>query len=104
MITTFESRCVLKFYVIVLRPIFDATYKREIQVQIYMWDLHHKLVLFQQSRNIFCYVPENEIEGDILGWNPSPTGYEWQWNETDDMNNNIQVQREENWEDLIMHF
>ena len=33
MITTFENRCVLKFYVIVLIPIFDTTYKGEIQVK-----------------------------------------------------------------------
>ena len=29
------------------------------------------MVLFQQSRNYFRYVPENEIEGDILGWTTS---------------------------------
>ena len=29
MITTFEKRCVLKNYAIVLRPIFDKTYKGE---------------------------------------------------------------------------
>ena len=38
------------------------------QVKIYMWYLHHKLVIFQQSRNCFCYLTENEIKGDILGW------------------------------------
>ena len=38
------------------------------QVEIYMWALHHEFVLFQQSRNCFCYVPDNEIEGYILGW------------------------------------
>ena len=27
MIATFENRCVLKNYLIVLRPIFDTTYK-----------------------------------------------------------------------------
>ena len=46
-------------------------YKGEVQVKIYMLDLHHGLVLFQKIRNIFCYVPDNEIEGEILGWNPS---------------------------------
>ena len=42
----------------------------EKQVEKYMWDLHHKLVLFQQSR-IFSLIPENEIKVDILGWTPS---------------------------------
>ena len=36
-----------------------------------MWALHHELVLFLQSRNCFWYVPDNDIEGDILGWNLS---------------------------------
>ena len=71
MITIFENRRVLKNYVIVLRPIFDTTYKGEIQVEIYMKALHHELVLFQQSRNCLFYVPDNETEEDILGWNPS---------------------------------
>ena len=29
------------------------------KVKKYMWALHHKLVLFLQSRNCFCYVPDN---------------------------------------------
>ena len=70
MITTLK-RCVLKICVIVLRPIFDTTCKGKTQVEIYMWYLHHELVLFLQSRNCFCYVPDNEIEGDILGWTTS---------------------------------
>ena len=36
-----------------------------------MWDLHHELVLFLQSRNCFRYVSENETEGDILSWTTS---------------------------------
>ena len=67
MITTFENRCVIKNYVIGLRPIFDATYKGEIQVEFYTRALHHELVLSQQSRNCFRFVPENEIYEDILG-------------------------------------
>ena len=73
MITTFESRCLLKNHFIVLRPISNTMYKGEIQVKIYMRDLHHEFVLFQQSRNFFRCVPYNEIEEDILGWNPSET-------------------------------
>ena len=71
MITTFENRYVLKKYVIVLRPIFDTKYRGEIQVEIYMWALYHELVIFQQSRNCFRYVPENDIKGNILGCNLS---------------------------------
>ena len=33
--------------------------------------LHHESVLFLQIRNCFCYVPDNEIEGGILGWTTS---------------------------------
>ena len=33
--------------------------------------LHHELVLFQQSRNFFRYLTENDIEGDILEWTTS---------------------------------
>ena len=71
MITTFENRCVLKFYVVVLRPIFDTMYKGKKQVEMYMWALHHELVLFLQIMIFFRYVPENEIKGDILGWTAS---------------------------------
>ena len=71
MVTTFENRCVSKSYLIVLRPILVTTYKGVKQVKIYMWALHHKLFLFQQSRIFFGYVPENDIKEDILGWNPS---------------------------------
>ena len=61
----------IKIYIIVLKPIFDTTYKGEIQFKIYTWALHHELVLFQQSTNCFRYVPENETKEDILVWNPS---------------------------------
>ena len=44
--------CVLKIYVIVLRTIFDTTYPKKL-VEIYIWALHHKLVLFLQSRIFF---------------------------------------------------
>ena len=71
MITTFENRFVLNIYVIVLRPILDTMYKGKKQAEIYMRAPHPELVLFQQSRNCFCYVPDNEIEGDILGWTTS---------------------------------
>ena len=71
MITTFENRCVLKFYVIVPRPIFDTMYKgknrSKYTCEIYITNLsyYYKLGVF------FCYVPENEIKGGILGWTTS---------------------------------
>ena len=49
------------------------TVQRRKQVEIYMWYLHHELILFLQSMNCFSCVPDNEIEGDILGWNMSYT-------------------------------
>ena len=61
----------IKNYVIVLIPIFNKTYKVKKQVKIYMWYLHHELVLLQQSRNCFLYAPDNETKGDILGWTTS---------------------------------
>ena len=42
--------------------------KREKQVEKYMWALYHELVIFLKSSNRFRYVPENKIEGGILGW------------------------------------
>ena len=62
--------CIITYF-IVLRPILNTTYKGEIQVKIYTTSLHHELFLFQQSMNCFHYVPDNEIEDDILGWNLS---------------------------------
>ena len=38
-----------------------------------MWDIHHELVLLQQSRNCFRYLPDNKFKGGILGWTTSPT-------------------------------
>ena len=51
--------------------------QREKNVEIYLLALHHKFVLFLQSRNSFLYVQDNEIEGDILSWTTSG-GYEFQ--------------------------
>ena len=75
MITKFENICLLRTYIIVLRPIFDTMYKGEKQVKKYMWDIYHELVLFLPSRNCFRYIPDIEIEGDILGWTPSNGKY-----------------------------
>ena len=45
-------------------------YKQKKQVEKYIWALYRELVLFLKSRNCFRYVPENEIEGEILVWTP----------------------------------
>ena len=63
MIRTFENRCILKNYVIVLIPIFDNTYKGEIQVEIYMWALHHELVLFQKVGIVFAMYQRMRSKG-----------------------------------------
>ena len=57
-----KQMCIKK-YVIVLIPIFDTTYIGEIQVKIYMWALHHELVLFQQSRNCFAMYQRRILKG-----------------------------------------
>ena len=49
----------------------DTMYKRKMYVNIFMRTLYKELVVFQQSRICFCYITENEIIEDILGWNPS---------------------------------
>ena len=54
MIKTFENIRVLKNYLIILRPIFDTTYKGKKQIEIYMRALHHELVLFQQVGIMFA--------------------------------------------------
>ena len=69
-ITTFENWFVLRNYIILLITIFDTTYKGEKHVEKYLWALYHGLVLLPQSRNCFRYVPDNDIEGEILGWTP----------------------------------
>ena len=61
----------IKTYPIVMRPILDTTYKQKKQIENYILALYQKLVLLLKSRNFFRYVPDNEIEGDIFGWNPS---------------------------------
>ena len=58
----------IKTYLIVLKPIFDTMHKGKKQVKKYIWVLYHELVIFLQSRNCLCYVPDNDIKGDILGW------------------------------------
>ena len=69
--TTFENRYVSKTYIIVLRFIFNPTYnqkkrfKNTCELYITNWSYSYKVVIF------FRFIPENEIEGEILGWTPS---------------------------------
>ena len=64
-----------------MRTIFDTTHKREIKVNIFMIALHNELILFQQSRNCFRYVPNNDIREDIFSWKPSPNMYDFPHND-----------------------
>ena len=45
MITKIENRYVLKIHVVIMRPIFDTTYKRETYINIFMRALHHEMCL-----------------------------------------------------------
>ena len=57
-------------YLIVLIPVFNKTYKQKKQVkntcEIYITNWY-----YSYKFGFFRYVPENEIEGDILDWTPS---------------------------------
>ena len=58
-------------YIIVLlhniKPMYDQIDLIEKQIRA----LYRELVLFLRSINIFRYIPENESEQPILGWNTS---------------------------------
>ena len=61
-------------YFIVQLSNYERTYDQINLFKKIRIGLYHKLVLFLQSINIFHYIPDNEIEQDILGWNTSITG------------------------------
>ena len=61
MITIFENRRVLKKYLILLRPIFDTTYKRKKRQNIHV----------SSTSRIGPIPTDNETKGDILGWTTS---------------------------------
>ena len=52
MISNFENICVLRTYLILLRPIFDTRYKGGNEVKKCMWALYHELVLFLEKVGI----------------------------------------------------
>ena len=56
----------IKKYLLLLRPIFDTTYKGGKQVEKYMWAIHHKLVLLVQSRNFFAMYHRMRLKG--ISW------------------------------------
>ena len=66
MITTFENRCVLKTYLIVMIFILATMYKvgkyfeKTCEIYIINWSYSYKL-------GFFCYVQDNEIKGGVLG-------------------------------------
>ena len=49
-------------------PNYKRTYD---QIDLIIRALYHKLVLFLRSINSFCYIPDNESEHPVLGWNIS---------------------------------
>ena len=58
-------------YLIVLLPNYKRTYNQIDLIKKQIRALYRELVLFLQSKKIFCYIPENESEQNILGWNKS---------------------------------
>ena len=66
-----KYRCVSNIDIIVYITVFNIKHKRKKKVEKYIWDLYHELVLFLNKINKFQYIPENKIEGNILGWTTS---------------------------------
>ena len=60
---------------IVLLPNYKRTYGKIGMIKKQIGYLYRKLVLFLRYKNSFCYIPENDSEQDILGWNMSTTRY-----------------------------
>ena len=58
-------------YLIVKFPNYNRTYDQINQIEKCIRALYRELVLFLRSKNSFSYIPENESEQDILGWNMS---------------------------------
>ena len=58
-------------YLIVTLPNHKRTYDQIYQIEKYIRALYRKLVLLLRSINVFRYIPENESEREILGWNMS---------------------------------
>ena len=58
-------------YLIVQLPNYKRTYDQIGQIEKYIRALYRELVLFLRSKKSFCYIPENESEQDVLGWNMS---------------------------------
>ena len=58
-------------YIIVPLPNYKCTYDQIDLIEKQIKALYRKLVLFLRSKNSFRYIPGNESEQDILGWNTS---------------------------------
>ena len=58
-------------YHAVLIPNYNRTYDQSDQIKKYVRALYSELVLLLQSINIFRYIPDNESEQPVLGWNKS---------------------------------
>ena len=58
-------------YLIVQVPNYKRMYDQINQIEKYIRAIYRELVLFLRSKKSFRYIPENESEQDILGWNVS---------------------------------
>ena len=56
-------------------PNIKRTYDQIDQIEKQIRALYRELVLFLQYINGFRYIPENESEGGVLGWNKSQWMY-----------------------------
>ena len=63
--------CVSQMYLIVLLPNIKHRYGQIDLIKKEIRALYRELVLFLRQINGFRYIPENESEGDVLGWNKS---------------------------------
>ena len=70
MITKFENRCVLNTYHSTETYLRYNVQRKKINQNIHVRSTS-KIVLIPTKYDFFRYVQENEIKGDILGWNTS---------------------------------
>ena len=58
-------------YLIVLLPNYKRTHDQIDMTEKQIRALYRELVLFPRSKKSFRYIPDNESEQEILGWNTS---------------------------------
>ena len=65
--------CESDMYLLVLIPNYKHTYDQIYLIKKWIRALYRELVLFLRSKKRFWYIPENESEQPVLGWNTSYT-------------------------------